>query len=308
MRKLLFLTMIILLFPLNPIKAQESYAIASIQIEIWPEFDRPEVLVIYHIQLTDETPLPAQINIKIPAQSEVVAVAVEDPSLGLILADYSQTRGEEWEGLSILATTPVIQIEYYENLMKEGSLRRIEFKWIADISVPEFSVIFQNPVGATNVTLVPESINTEIGKYNLLYHVSETLSLIPGEVFNLSATYEKNDDELSIASLPVEPSVSLEDTPGQINWNSILPWILGGVGIVFIFLGLLVLFGFRGKSGVRSGQKKTRRSNHPRKDLNPKLNSSGRYCNECGRRAEAGDQFCRSCGTHLRIRDGEKTK
>ncbi|RPI55590.1 MAG: hypothetical protein EHM56_05140, partial [Chloroflexi bacterium] len=48
--------------------AQETQELASLSIALWPEFDRSEMLVIYQGALASETPLPAAVEIRIPAR------------------------------------------------------------------------------------------------------------------------------------------------------------------------------------------------------------------------------------------------
>lgn len=298
MRRMIAVLFIIVATIGRPVKSQEIISISSVQVEIWPEFDRPEVLVIYHVLLTDDTQLPALVTIKIPTKAELTAVAVEDPTLGLILADYSLLEESNWTKLTIIATTPILQLEYYDSILKTGNMRQIIFEWMSDVPVDAFSVAFQNPISATDIKLNPSSIAIQSGQYNLLYNIIEAVSLRAGEKFTFTASYEKGDDVLSVASLPVEPLVPLDETAGQINWNSVLPWIMGIVGLIFIILGLLVFFGFKGRFKIsdrkRSGYPKSDKKRQEKSD-----NSVANYCSECGQRAQPGDQFCRSCGNQL---------
>jgi hypothetical protein len=296
MKRIWVILAILLLIPLHAADAQDSIRIKSVSVEIWPEFDRPAVLVIYHILLADETPLPTQVDIQVPARAEITAVAQDVPWVGLILTDYSQKGTDEFITLSISTTTNSIQMEYYDVLEKDGALREILFTWPGNGSVDSFRVIFQNPVGAVNVTLVPEPVSSQLAQYNLIYYFTETFSLKAGEEFSVKVTYEKGDNELSITSLPVESFLPLGETHGQVYWNSILPWILGSLGVILFVVGLLVLFGFRGFS--RKG-KLVRLHQYPSRISVNKYKETSVHCKECGQQAETDDKFCRSCGTRL---------
>lgn len=65
---LLFLT---LLLP-GVVLAQSSAPLADLNIALWPEYDRPEVLVIFRGRVADNTPLPAALTFKLPATTETL--------------------------------------------------------------------------------------------------------------------------------------------------------------------------------------------------------------------------------------------
>lgn len=301
MRRSIALLALIIFLSAFPTQAQESIRIASLRVDVWPEFDRPAVLVIYHITLAADTSLPAVLNLRVPKQAVVNAVAVEDPSLGLLITDYTRTNAGDWATLSITATTLMVQVEYYDVLVKVGTSRQVVYEWLGDAAVDAFSVVFQNPVGAVNLILDPSPGSSQRDQYDLLNYVTDTISLEEGETFTLQASYEKADDELSVASLPVEPIIPLDETSGQVAWGDLLPWILGGLGLILIVFGLFVLFGFRGRARWRvSKSTKGGAARHSSRSAKTAKELAPIYCNECGRRAEPSDQFCRSCGTRLR--------
>jgi hypothetical protein len=301
MKRWMVIVAVLFLFTSIPVRAQEPVRIVSLRVDIWPEFDRPAVLVIYHINLDPATILPAVLTLRVPALAEVNAVAVVDPSLGLLTTNYSRTVIGNWASLVITTSSLAVQVEYYDVLHKSGNIRQIEYEWPGDVAVDALTVVFQNPAGVTNLTINPTPASSERDQYDLLNYVSETISLKAGEVFVLSAQYEKIDDELSIASMPVEPALPLENTGGQIALSDALPWILVGLGVVLLVLGALFLFGFLGKSRGRFPKK------HKGKDVSLQHHKNKQsadqdivHCHECGRRAQASDVFCRSCGTRLR--------
>ncbi|MHB1119312.1 MAG: hypothetical protein ACYC11_04545, partial [Bellilinea sp.] len=70
MRRLILVFFIIAgLFLARPIQAQSDLVLESMDIGLWPEYDRPDVLVIYRMTLANEVPLPAQMSIRIPREA-----------------------------------------------------------------------------------------------------------------------------------------------------------------------------------------------------------------------------------------------
>jgi hypothetical protein len=105
--------------------------------------------------------------------------------------------------------------------------------------------------------------------------------------------YERDSDDLSIASLPVEAATTPGlDTPGRMSLTSVLPWVLGGLGILLVAAGIAGYFVWQ--SG---GREAPRRKHRPARQSTEQKEL---YCHQCGKRAQESDTFCRTCGTRLR--------
>lgn len=300
-KRLALLALAWLLFAL-PVRAQDVAHFAAVEIEIWPEFDRPAVLVIYHITLGADTALPATITVKVPAQAEVNAVAVADEQGWLFDTVYERSVMGKWATLSIAATAPVIQVEYYDVLVKNGNTRTILFEWPGGVAVDAFRVKFQNPTGATDLRTEPQVVETQIVRFDLERHITAAVSLEAGDTFRFTAQYEKPNDSLSISNIPVEPAFPLEQMGGQVSWSDVLPWLIGGLGLGLIALGLTVLYGFIKGGKLPRAKGATRKRPVGRASDSEARAEKGRviYCHACGHRAQPGDAFCRTCGARLR--------
>ena len=76
MRKLfLFLLMLSLVAMPTIAQAQSNVLIKELNIQLWPEYDRSEMLVMYSFTLSENTPLPTNMQVRVPANAEVNAVA-----------------------------------------------------------------------------------------------------------------------------------------------------------------------------------------------------------------------------------------
>ncbi len=62
----LIILLILLCFSF-PAQAQQAISFSSVVVDLWPEFDRPEMLVIYHLTLSPSVSLPADVTLQIPA-------------------------------------------------------------------------------------------------------------------------------------------------------------------------------------------------------------------------------------------------
>lgn len=127
---LVFLILFLLLIPQNTLAAP-SIIINTIQVDLWPEYDRPDVLVIYRANLANAVALPARLTLRIPRSAGGPAsVAMKDPSGMLYSLDHDTVVDGEW--LKISFTTPVqdIQVEYYDPEMQMGGDQRsFVYRW-----------------------------------------------------------------------------------------------------------------------------------------------------------------------------------
>jgi hypothetical protein len=278
-----------------PVFAQGTLSMSSVSVDIWPEYDQPAVLVIYHISLPSSTTLPATFNLQVPADAEVYAVAVSDPSAGLLNAPYERTVNGSWATLKITADNPEIQVEYYAPLVKNGTARHIVYEWSGQYAVGAFSITVQQPVGATSLTLDPALTQNSIGQDGLDYYTSMTQTLAANQAYTLTIDYQKTTDTLSTTGLPVEPAQPLNAvTPGRVTVSGVLPWVLAGVGGALIVVGVVGGI-YLWKSNTHNPAENRRRHLASRQDAESKLI----YCHQCGKRAQTGDVFCRNCGSRL---------
>ena len=283
-------------------QAQGEVKFSTVKIDIWPEFDRPAVLVIEHLTLAPDTVLPADLTVRIPAQATVNAVASAEASGALLNINYDRQIQGEWATLSLSTTSLDIQIEYYDALIKQGAARHYVYLWAGDYAVDSFAVQFQMPIEASDLQTSPALPNSIIGAEGLTYYTSGFGSLAAGETYMLTVDYQKATDSLSAPGLSVQPAENPATAPGRVTWTKYVPWVLGILGAVLFLFGLVagVLY-WQGRRRDSGGVSRQRHA--PGREKTGEQ-SEAVYCHQCGRRAQLGDVFCRACG--IRIRRGEQ--
>lgn len=301
---LLSLLAILLIFPMAAF-AQNSASLSSVSVDLWPEFDRPSMLVIYHITLSSQVTLPYQMGIRIPTSAgSPHAVAVRQPDGALISIPFQQEAGANgWTRIVFQATTPDIQLEYYDpGLQKDQSLRRFNYTWPGDYSADNFNIEVQRPSGASEMKIKPGTVSARQGNDGLTYYSINVGPLQEGQVFEISIEYQKDTDKLSVSDMPVEASAPLDGSSLEsVSISNILPVLLGILGFVLIAGGAYWYW----QSGHQKERPKreTRGRRKPSPPVIPQEEEEDHqvYCHQCGRRASPGDRFCRACGTPLRI-------
>lgn len=281
-------------------ESSNKIRLESLSIDLWPEYDRPDLLVIYKGILASAVPLPVELTFRIPVEAgKPTAVAVgPDPATVADVAYKSKVTGD-WIEVSFIATTPAIQFEYYDpRLKKEAETRTFSFEWPGDYAVDMLVLGIQHPIGAISFQVTPNSGRVVAHQDGFDYNVIDLGSLESGSTFKIDVNYVKSTDALSIQSLEVQPSAPL--TTGvsrRLDVLRLLPWILGAAGVLLIAGGGFLYW----RSGRDTGKSQFQR---PRKSVETASQTLAEraavYCHQCGKRAEPGDRFCRACGTRLR--------
>jgi hypothetical protein len=301
-KRLIVLFSALLLFTPTLVFGQGQPQITQLMVELWPEYDRPTMLVIYRLVLEPQTSFPVDLTFRIPTiAGEPNAVAVRQMDGSLVYATYERQVIGELAFITVTATSPEVQLEYYDPLLEiDGQQRHYEFRWLGDYSVDSLTMRVQQPIGANQIRFSPDLGSPEEGEDGLLYYTEEVGALEAGQSFVVEIDYQKSTDALSAESLSVEPSAPITDeTQGRVNLLSVLPWVLGAFGIFLIGGGVWWYW----QSGVEAAPARSRRRRKAARERKTDLPSSHEraiYCHQCGKRANAGDRFCRYCGTRLR--------
>ena len=211
MRKL-FLFILIMFLGLIPVsaKAQTDNHFSSVNVAVWPDYDQPSVLVIYHYVLADDIPLPASLDLMVPLQASINAVATHDGSGGLLTADYVRKASGEWTILTMTTNSRNIQVEYYDNYQLDSQTRQYEYMWPGNYPVDTLTVTLQQPVNVTSIKLDPPFANSTIAQDGLTSYRDQINYLAVNESYTLLFEYQKSDNTLSASQQSVQPSAPLD--------------------------------------------------------------------------------------------------
>lgn len=297
----LLLVIAALLLPPAIVHAQQPIKLSALEVELWPEYDRPSVLVILHLTLDASVPLPAEVEVRVPLTAEINAVASRDMDGQLLNVNNTRETRDNWQIVRMQVALAEIQVEYYDTTLKfDGDQRSFVYQWPGDYQVTRANVILQQPVDASGISITPGPVTSQTSTVDgLTYYSKEVGSLNSGQDFELDIGYNKSSDRLTIEAMTVSPSEPLPDNDSEEN-NSIL-WaiILGALGLLLIIGGIIWYWRTSQQEVAprrRSRGRASSRMTSPREET-----GEGVYCQQCGRRASSGDRFCRSCGTRLRL-------
>jgi hypothetical protein len=293
LRSLLFIAMCLVPFSTM---AQAAPQVKSLEIALWPEYDRSEMLVIMRIQLADDVLLPTTVEIPIPTRvGEPSAVAKWDPTSGPDdQVQWDRNEGGEWNTISVQTDVPGVWVEYYDALTLDGSERSYSFQWPGGFDIESLRFRVQQPQAAESMRVPGE---TEVAEEDgILYHIIDAGALDSSESFRVDVSYDNPSGQLTNPAMIVRPEETSGGTPDISTW---LPYVIGGFGVLMLVLGAILWVRLR--QGVESGTPR-RRNRRKSKGESRSASAEGerRFCHYCGTPANAEDNYCRSCGTKLR--------
>ena len=304
-QSLAILFILALLLPTAVFAQGQALTLPSVEVDLWPEYDRPGVLVIYHLTLPASVSLPADVTVRIPAAAgKPNAVAVRQADGSLVNVPYDPQTSGEWSLINLKASTPEVQVEYYDpGLVVQGTARHFAYKWPGDYAVDSMVVKVQQPAGASDMTISPTPGNTFTANDGLVYHTTNVGALATGQSFEITLDYQKFTDSLTAPTLDIYPSAPInETTAGRLTLISVLPWIAGALGLLLIAGGAFWYWqsGREKPALARRARHKPAAEREATGPAAPPVEDGRVYCHNCGKRAGPGDRFCRTCGTPLR--------
>ncbi|MEE9512613.1 MAG: hypothetical protein V3V46_00925 [Anaerolineales bacterium] len=283
----------------EPLRLGSASPLERLEIALWPEFDQPGVLVILSGVLSSSVELPAHVEIPVPMMyGEPSAVAIKGPQDQLFAADYQRRVQGQWATIVMEAESTGIWIEFYADITYEGDKRSFTFFWPGGMDIGDFQYEIQQPEGAANIQVTPRGV-AGVHTDGLIYHSATYGSLPPASQALISFAYEKQGSELSINAQPKidRPDEVRGETP---DLSKMLPYILGGVGLVLIAAGVIMYVRFKRRDSATSQPRKRKRRRKKTSEYREEVDASPIYCHLCGAQAGASDHYCRRCGAQLR--------
>lgn len=289
---------ILLLFTLllaGTVQAQADLSVNTVQVQLWPEYDQPAMLVIYTLELGTDQTLPAEVTVRIPAAvGDPLAVAVLEGD-SLVTRQYTRTVDGDWADITLEADYSVIQIEYYDSALNQNNPERsYTFSWESEYPVDNFVISLKEPLNAQDFNVLPSLGTGQAGADGLLTYANNFGSLAANQAFNLTLGYTKNDNLLAVDNIVQSSSSATNTAAASEEPIPVWVWVLAGAGVLVLAVGGVLYYRSQQQAAVSKYQTRKKRV------ASSKPAAGSVFCHNCGARAAAGDKFCRECGTRLR--------
>jgi hypothetical protein len=291
-RKSFVLLIFFMTMPMATGFAQNSVSvIETLNIEIWPDYDKASVLVLLTGSLPGGTRFPASVTLPLPPAAQLNAVARIDSKDGNMKDDIFSSTDPPG---TLTFITPDLQfrVEYYLPYTINKNQRSFDYAWLAAVTVNNFQLRVQRPTSAIILTTEPATANVVRSGDGFDYHTFPARTVPAGQPFSLHVDYKMTTTQLSATSLPA-PNTSIQTPalpalPGTgpgINW-ALVAVVSGG----FIIIVALIWQIARRRPWLNM-----------RKPIDSRVEKQSRteFCRNCGEPIDESDRFCSGCGLEL---------
>ncbi len=181
---------------------QQPPPLARLEVALWPEYDRPAVLVMLRGWLAEGVSRPATVPLPIPAQvGEPHAIAMRGPDRNLLVAPYTINPKGPWSHVLLVTDMREFRLEYYQELLIADTQRQFLFEWPGGLEIRQILFEVMQPVGSRALALTPPATRQNVGRDGLTYHVGELGAIGVDDAFTLAMTYTKGSPELTVTLL-----------------------------------------------------------------------------------------------------------
>lgn len=273
--------------------AQTETRIARMQVDIWPEYDDPRVLVIYSGELEADVDVPRPFSFLIPRGAQIHMAGAIGENGGHLHAQFETLpKGDALTQVSYTLQSKKFYMEFYYDPFTGGENKEFRYPLVSPFPIAALSVLVQQPLQARAFRTSPSAVNVVQDEKGFSYHRLPFGKVAANEERSVAVSYVKEENKPSI-------SKAGSGAPGGSKaMRNIL--IIGAVLLVGV-IGYSVVANSKSKRAAPQRAGARRAANRRPKAGQPVQPGEFKYCTECGTQMQRGDKFCPSCGTKAAI-------
>jgi hypothetical protein len=268
--------------------------INTMEVEIWPEYDDPRVLLIYRGTMPPDQPLPTDFSFIVPSDAQVHMAGAVDQNGGHVHALFQERdRGDGTKEIFYRLEHPNFYMEFYYDPLTGAEQRQFRYPLVSPFPIADLKVSVQQPLRTSGFGVNPATSNVVRDQKGFSYYIVSFGAVPAGEERSVSVAYRKTDREPSVAGQ--QPGGGVPE-----RQRRTMKGILVGAGILLIGVVGYGLFAASQRKKVRSG----RAGAHAARPVPAGPTQAGgkpsRFCTQCGAGVEKTDKFCSNCGHQVR--------
>jgi len=278
--------------------------LAQLKISVWPEYDKPSVLVLLDGTLADKTGLPRQVALLIPAGATLLVTTWEnaDGSFAPEQPNNSTDLGDGYARVTFTISQPKYRVEYYHDLLRGAPDKTMDFVFKLLAPADQVTLDIQQPLKATNFSVTPPTQSARTDADGFKYFTNQYSNVAAGQTIAAQVKYTKTDPNPSAQNLPQPtPRPTAAPAPAPASSTNNLFLLVG-----LVALGLVAVLGFfiwqqrarPARAVVGAASHERRRDRRHGGASAPTISA---FCTQCGKPMGPDDNFCPKCGTKRRV-------
>lgn len=301
MKRTIFYLLLLFFLPTSLVQAQTAVTLESLDVELWPDFDREAVLVLLTGTLPAGTALPVTLTIPLPAGADFnVAARINAANE---MSDQGMNPTVTANAVTFDLTEQRFRVEYYQPYTAADSQHSFTFSWESNMAVNGLSVTVQQPLAATSMSVVPNTATVSEGQDGLTYHFLAAQSVPAGETYTVQISYPMSSPTQLTESFQQTESSDLPFLDAQpvtddgFDWQLLL-LVLGG--LILVATAVWYVTTLRAAQSRRPAKPRPQRIAKPAAAPTNAPKGNVNFCHQCGQPLQPEDKFCRSCGTAVK--------
>lgn len=275
-------------------EASTGPQIATLTVDIWPEFDDPRVLVIYDGRLAAGAAVPVDFSFIVPSDARIhMAGGIAADGGHLPAAFETRVLDDGVKEVSYRLEVPRFYMEFYYDPLTGAGQRRFSYPVVSRFDIDSLLLRVQEPLRSEGFGVVPLAEEVVQDNRGLNYSLIRFDHVSAGAEMPVTVSYRKTDRQPSVAGNAAAPDQApAERETTSSPWERARTWILGTLATGFFAMGFFKMFSSR--AGKQGGAPERQGSAPPSAS-----GGAGRFCTECGRPAGPADRYCGQCGHRL---------
>ncbi len=258
--------------------------ISQMEIDIWPEYDDPRVLVIYQGELESDVEVPSEFLLLIPRGAQIhMAGALGERGEHLHALFETRPAGDRLTEVSYQLETRKFYMEFYYDPITGDDAKEFRYPLVSVYPTARLLVRVQQPLKASDFRTTPLSVDVlqDAGGFNDHRLIFDDVA--GNDENSITVSYVKSDGQPSVAKAGASaPS-------GSTAMRNIL--IVGAVLLVgAVGVGAFASSMKRKAVPVEAGASRVA------PDAGNAHRRQQKFCRTCGVQMSKSDKFCGECG------------
>lgn len=226
-----------------------KFEIIKMDINVMPEFDTPDILIIYSVDFknTSDQPYSGEFVWNLPKGSKKYTVVDKSKGDNDNHVEPTVKQGEKNDQIVWKFPTPLqpgetkpVQIEYYYNNLQGNPDKTFAYEYIPEYPVVQTEVIVYQPKKASNMVVTPDFGQVQTGYDGFSVYKKEFKNLKLGDIVQVKASYTKSDPNPSVAPLSEQQGQSGQPTQSTQSKRTSAAIVLFFIAAFVGVLGLII--------------------------------------------------------------------